>query len=81
MHESLPEWDITKMEQVVNPALASKYAANRHRLAARCNGNPNERMLFHLAPDFVIPKIWQAGEGFETRLAQWAEVGKGAYFC
>jgi serine/threonine protein kinase len=81
VHESLPEWDITEMVQVVNPALASKYAANRHRLAARCNGNPNERMLFHWAHDRVIPKIWQAGEGFETRLAQWAEVGKGAYFC
>jgi len=81
VHESLSEWDISEAFQVVNPALASRYAAYRHRLAARCNGNPNERMLFHLAPDFVIPKIWQAGEGFETRLAQWAEVGKGAYFC
>jgi hypothetical protein len=81
VHESLPEFDITDMVQVLNPTLASKYADHRHRLAARCNGNPNERMLFHLAPDFVIPKIWQAGEGFESRLSQWAEVGKGAYFC
>jgi hypothetical protein len=81
VHDSLPEWDITEALQVVNPALASKYAANRHRVAARRNGNPNERMLFHLAPDHVIPKIWQAGEGFESRLAQWAEVGRGAYFC
>lgn len=39
-------------------------------------------MLFHLPPnDDIIRKIWQAGEGFETRLAQWAEVSKGAYFC
>jgi serine/threonine protein kinase len=81
VHESLPEWDINEALQIVNPALASRYAANRHRVAARRNGNPNERMLFHLAPDFVIPKIWQAGEGFESRLAQWAEIGKGAYFC
>jgi hypothetical protein len=81
VRDSLPEWDITEALQVVNPALASRYAANRHRVAARRNGNPNERMLFHLAPDLVIPKIWQAGEGFESRLAQWAEVGKGAYFC
>ena len=81
VHDSLPEWDITEALQVVNPALASKYAANRHRVASRRNGNPNERMLFHLAPDHGIPKIWQAGEGFESRLAQWAEVGRGAYFC
>ena len=81
VHDSLPEWDVTEMSQVVNPALASKYAAYRRRVAASCNGDPNERMLFHLASDFVIPKIWQAGEGFETRLAQWAEVGKGSYFC
>jgi serine/threonine protein kinase len=81
VHDSLPEWDITEALQVVNPALASRYAANRHRVAARRNGNPNERMLFHLASDHVIPKIWQAGEGFESRLAQWAEVGRGAYFC
>jgi hypothetical protein len=81
VHDSLPEWDITEALQVVNPALASRYAANRYRVAARRNGNPNERMLFHLSSDFAIPKIWQAGEGFESRLAHWAEVGKGAYFC
>ena len=81
VHDSLSDWDITEALQVVNPALSSKYAAKRHQLAARRNGDPNERMVFHLASDFVIPKIWQAGEGFESRLAQWAEVGKGAYFC
>jgi hypothetical protein len=82
VHESLPEWDITKMEQVVNGVLDSKYASRRYQLAKCCNGDPNERMLFHLPPnDGIIRKIWQAGEGFETRLAQWAEVGKGAYFC
>ena len=81
LHDSLPEWDITEALQVVNPTLASKFAAHRHQLAARCNGNPNERILFHLAADSVISKIWQSGEGFESRLSQWAEVGKGAYFC
>ena len=60
---------------------ASKFAAHRYQLASRCNGNPNERILFHLAADSVISKIWQSGEGFESRLAQWAEIGKGAYFC
>ena len=81
VHDSLPEWDITEALQIINPSLSSKYAAYRHRIAARCNGNPNERTVFHLAPDFVIPKIWQAGEGFESRLAQWSEIGRGAYFC
>jgi serine/threonine protein kinase len=81
VHDSLSEWDITEALQIVNPSLASKFAAHRYYLAARCNGNPNERILFHLASDSVISKIWQAGEGFESRLAQWAEVGKGAYFC
>jgi serine/threonine protein kinase/ribosomal protein L13E len=80
VHESLPEFDITGMLQVSNPALASKYADYRHRLASRCNGNPNERILFHFASDFVIPKIWQEGEGHDPRLSVWAEVGKGAYF-
>jgi hypothetical protein len=80
VHDSLPEWDVTSMEQVVNAALASKYAAYRHRVAARCNGNPNERMMFHFAPLAVIPKIWQQGEGHDPRLSSWAEVGKGAYF-
>jgi serine/threonine protein kinase/ribosomal protein L13E len=80
VHDSLPEFDITSMVQVVNPALASKYADYRHRLAARCNGNPNERILFHFPSDFVIPKIWQEGEGHDPRLSVWAEVGKGAYF-
>jgi serine/threonine protein kinase len=80
LHDSLPEFDITDMVQVLNPALASKYADYRHRLAASCNGNPNERILFHFASDFVIPKIWQEGEGHDPRLSVWAEVGKGAYF-
>jgi serine/threonine protein kinase len=80
VHHSLDEWDVTEALQIFNPALAEQYAANRHRVAVRCNGDPNERMVFHLASDFVIPKIWEAGEGVETRLAQWSEVGKGAYF-
>jgi serine/threonine protein kinase len=80
IHESLPEWDVTGMEQVVNAALASKYAGYRRRVASRCNGNPNERMMFHFAPAPVIPKIWQEGEGHDPRLSNWAEVGKGAYF-
>jgi serine/threonine protein kinase len=81
VHESLPEWDITDALQVVNSTLASKYADRRHRLAELCNGNPNEKMLFHFARDDVIPKIWQAGEGLESRLSQWSEVGQGAYFA
>jgi hypothetical protein len=80
IHESLPEFDVASVVQVVNPTLASKYADRRHRLASRCNGNPNERLLFHFASDFVIPKIWQEGEGHDPRLSLWAEVGKGAYF-
>ena len=67
VHISLPEWDISEMLQIVNPALQSKYAYYRHRAAARCNGNPNERMLFHFALDHVIPKIWQTGEGHDPR--------------
>jgi serine/threonine protein kinase len=80
VHDSLPEWDVTGMQQVVNTTLASKYAAYRHVVAARCNGNPNERMMFHFAPAAVMAKIWQQGEGHDPRLSQWAEVGKGAYF-
>ena len=80
VHESLPEFDITHLEAVVNQTLDSKYAGYRHRIAMRCNGNPNERFLFHFCPEIVIPKIWQEGEGHDTRLSQWAEVGKGAYF-
>ena len=57
-HESLPEFDITSMVQVSNAALASKYAGYRHRQASRCNGNPNERMVFHFASYFLIPKTW-----------------------
>jgi hypothetical protein len=60
--------------------LASKYAGYRHGVAARCNGNPNERTMFHFAPPAVMPKIWQQGEGHDPRLSIWAEVGKGAYF-
>jgi serine/threonine protein kinase len=80
VHDSLPEWDITDMVQVVNSALASQYAAYRHRVAARCNGDPNERMMFHFAQPAVMTKIWQEGEGHDPRLSNWAEVGKGAYF-
>ncbi len=80
VHESLPEFDITHLEAVVNQTLESKYAGYRQRVALRCNGDPNERFLFHFCPDIVIPKIWQEGEGHDTRLSQWAEVGKGAYF-
>jgi hypothetical protein len=80
VHDSLPEWDITDMVQVVNSALASKYASYRHRVAVRCNGNPNERMMFHFALPAVMTKIWQEGEGHDPRLSNWAEVGKGAYF-
>ena len=80
VHASLPEWDIYEMLQIVNPALQSKYADYRHRVTARCNGNPNERMLFHFAPELIVPKIWQEGEGHDPRLSVWAEVGKGAYF-
>jgi serine/threonine protein kinase len=80
VHESLPEWDVTGMVQIVNTSLASKYAAYRLRVAARCNGNPNERMMFHFAHPSVMTKIWQEGEGHDPRLSNWAEVGKGAYF-
>ena len=41
VHDSLPEWDVTGMAQVINTALVSKYTAYRHRVATRCNGNPN----------------------------------------
>jgi serine/threonine protein kinase len=81
LHDSLPEWDITGLVQVVNTALAAKYAGYRYQVAARCNGNPNERMMFHFCNPFVIPKIWQQGEGHDPRLSNWAEVGKGAYFA
>jgi WD40 repeat protein len=81
VHDSLPEWDVTGMQQVVNSSLASKYAAYRHRVAARCNGNPNERMMFHFADPAVMTKIWQQGEGHDPRLSIWAEVGNGAYFA
>jgi hypothetical protein len=64
----------------VNQTLERKYAAYRQRIAVRCNGNPNERFLFHFCPESIIPKIWQEGEGHDPRLSQWAEVGKGAYF-
>jgi serine/threonine protein kinase len=80
VHDSLPEWDVTVMQQVVNSSLTSKYAAYRHRLAACCNGNPNERMMFHFAHPAVMTKIWQEGDGHDFRLSNWAEVGKGAYF-
>ena len=80
VHDSLPEWDVTGMKQVVNVSLVSKYAAYRHRVAARCNGNPNECMMFHYAEPAVMTKIWQEGEGHDPRLSNWAEVGKGAYF-
>jgi serine/threonine protein kinase len=80
VHDSLPEWDVTGMQQVVNASLASKYAAYRHRVASRCNGNPNERTMFHFADPAVMTKIWQQGEGHDPRLSNWAEVGKGAYF-
>jgi serine/threonine protein kinase len=80
VHQSLPEFDITNLEAVVNQTLERKYAAYRHRIALRCNGNPNERFLFHFCPESIIPKIWQEGDGHDPRLSQWAEVGKGAYF-
>jgi hypothetical protein len=34
VHDSLPEWDVTEMQQVVNASLASKYAAYRQGVAA-----------------------------------------------
>lgn len=80
VHVSLPEWDVSEMLQIINPTLQSKYADYRHRVAAHCNGNPNERTLFHFAPEAIIPKIWQEGEGHDPRLSVWAEVGKGSYF-
>ncbi len=80
VHDSLPEWDISDMVQVCNPALASKYADYRHRLASRGNGDPNEQIIFHFAPPAVMTKIWQEGEGHDPQLSNWVEVGKGAYF-
>jgi len=80
VHDTLPEWDISDMVQVWNPALASKYADYRHRLASRGNGDPNEQIMFHFAPPAAMTKIWQQGEGHDPRLSNWAEVGKGAYF-
>jgi serine/threonine protein kinase len=80
VHESLPEWDITEMNQVVNKVLATQYACNRHIIAARCNGDPNERLLFHFPHPDATAKIWQQGDGHDPRMSLWAEVGKGAYF-
>jgi serine/threonine protein kinase len=80
VQDSLPEWKITEMEQVVNSTLASEYAKHRHGVAARRNGNPNEKIMFHFCSEFAMNKIWKEGEGHDPRLSNWAEVGKGAYF-
>lgn len=80
VHASLPEFDITHLELVVNQTIATNYAAYKHSVAMHCNGDPNERYLFHYCPDSVVEKIWREGEGHDSRLSQWAEVGKGAYF-
>jgi len=80
IHESLPEWDIADMVQVVNEKLGASYANYRHQVAVCCNGHPNEHLLFHVCPEKIIDKIWQDGEGHDPRLSVWAEVGKGAYF-
>ena len=80
VHESLPEFDITNLQIVVNRTLEVKYSGYRQRIAMRRNGSPNERFLFHFCPDNVIDLIWQEAEGHDPRLSQWAAVGKGAYF-
>jgi serine/threonine protein kinase len=81
VHDSLSEWDVAEMSQVVNLVLARKYASYRHRVACHCNGDPRERLLFHFCPDDVIPMIWEQGDGHDPRMSRWAEVGQGAYFA
>jgi len=65
VHDSLPEWDITNMVQVVNLAQSSKYAAYRHQVATRCNGDPNERMMFHFAHPTVTSTVGQGAYFYE----------------
>lgn len=65
VHDSLPEWDVTDMVQVVNTAQSSKYAAYRHQVATRCNGDPNERMLFSFAQPTVTSTVGQGTHFYE----------------
>ena len=66
--ESLPMYDVTKVERVVNKYLWERYVLQTYQVARSNGGDPNERELFHYSKDFEVLLKGQKGAGFDPRM-------------
>ncbi len=57
----LTEFDIVSLQKVINPTTQSNYVARRRLMAEKCNGNPNEREVFHLTSPNLLDTITKVG--------------------
>ena len=51
------EFDIIDLKKVTNPTTQRKYVQRRRLMAEKCNGNPNEREVFHLTAPYLLDTI------------------------
>ena len=81
--DSLPLFEVVKIEQVVNRFLWERYCAKAYDLV-RNNGNANERELFHVSHgdlDFIIKGTNAAGLDPRLKNPGGCEYGNGVYFA
>ena len=57
----LNEFDIIGLKKVTNPITQRKFVQRRRLMAEKCNGNPNEREVFHLTQPHLLDTITKVG--------------------
>jgi len=57
----LEEFDIIGLKKVTNPTTQRKFVQRRRLMAEKCNGNPNEREVFHLTAPYLLDTITKVG--------------------
>lgn len=63
----MEEFDIIDLKKVTNPTTQSKFVQRRRLMADKCNGNPNEREVFHLTQPYLLDTITKVGNDIVLR--------------
>ena len=83
--QSLPDYELTRVERVQHATQWTGYRAFRDKVAQQHGHRAlQEKKLFHWAPFEVIEKITNSSEGFDPRLGGGdggGEYGQGVYFA
>ena len=83
VRESLPDFEVTRLQQVVNSYLWANYCVKSYALASGCAGGANERELFHVSKNLEAILKGTNNAGFDPRLKErgGSEYGNGVYFA